>query len=229
MIRFFSGVCSRLNKSQSCAAITRFKSSFASELVETEYGPVKGVKKPSVLGRHYFNFQGIPFMKAPVGKLRFKDAQAPDKWTEPLDASKEPPAFCMRAFINYKDGGQEDAGVLNVYTPYTKPSKPLPVLFWIHGGGWNAGSGQTDLFGPDYFMQKDVILVTINYRLGPVGFLSLDDPDVNVPGNAGLKDQTFALKWVKQNIANFGGNPNNITVFGESVSLFKRFSLNLFK
>lgn len=141
----------------------------------------------------------------------------PEKWQEPLDVTQDPPAYCMRAFINYKDGGREDAAVVNVYTPYTNPQKPMPVLVWIHGGGWNAGSGQTDLFGPDYFMQKDVILVTMNYRLGPVGFLSLDDPELNIPGNAGLKDQTFALKWVQRNIANFGGDPNNVTVFGESV------------
>ena len=67
-------------------------------------------------------------------------------------------------------------------------------------------------------MQKDVVLVTINYRLGPVGFLSLEDPELGIPGNAGLKDQTFALKWVKRNIERFGGDPNNVTVFGESVS-----------
>ena len=188
------------------------------QIVETEYGPIKGIKKPSVLGRNYFNFQGIPYMKQPVGKLRFRDAESPEKWSEPLDVTKEPPGYCMRSFLNYSDGGQEDAAVVNVYTPYTNPKKLLPVLFWIHGGGWNSGSGQTDLFGPDYFMQKDVILVTVNYRLGPVGFLSLEDPDVNVPGNAGLKDQTFALKWVQRNIKQFGGDKQNITVFGESVS-----------
>lgn len=70
-------------------------------------------------------------------------------------------------------------------------------------------------------MQKDVILVTVNYRLGAFGFLSLDDPDVNIPGNAGLKDQTFALKWVQRNIERFGGDKENVTVFGESVSYFK--------
>lgn len=68
-------------------------------------------------------------------------------------------------------------------------------------------------------MQQDVILVTVNYRLGPVGFLSLDDPDLNIPGNAGLKDQTYAIKWVQRNIKAFGGDPNNVTVFGESVRL----------
>lgn len=80
-------------------------------------------------------------------------------------------------------------------------------------------------------MQQDVVLVTVNYRLGPVGFLSLDDPELNIPGNAGLKDQTFALKWVQRNIARFGGDPNNVTVFGESVSLQifskQKFSKNL--
>jgi carboxylesterase type B len=89
----------------------------------------------------------------------------------------------------------------------------------------NIGSGQTDLFGPDYLLQKDVILVTMNYRLGPVGFLSLQDPELNIPGNAGLKDQTFALKWVQRNIENFGGDSKNVTVFGESVSLERNLSV----
>lgn len=86
------------------------------------------------------------------------------------------------------------------------------------------GSGGTDLYGPDYFMQKDVVLVTFNYRLGPIGFLSLKDPSLGVPGNAGLKDQTMALKWVKENIENFGGDAANVTIFGQSVSSFEKIS-----
>jgi cholinesterase len=74
------------------------------------------------------------------------------------------------------------------------------------------------MFGPDYLLQKDIIVVIITYRVGPIGFLSLEDPELNIPGNAGLKDQVFALKWVQRNIANFGGDPNNVTVFGTSVS-----------
>lgn len=196
-----------------------------SEIVQTEYGPIRGVKKSSILGRNYFNFQGIPYMKAPLGELRFRDAQPPEKWSEPLDVSEEPLGYCMRSFLNYKDGGREDASVVNVYTPNTSAVTPLPVLVWFHGGGWNSGSGQTDLFGPDYLMQKDVILVTVNYRLGPVGFLSLNDPDLNVPGNAGLKDQTYALKWVQRNIGSFGGDASNVTIFGESVSNICIFNL----
>lgn len=74
------------------------------------------------------------------------------------------------------------------------------------------------MYGPDYLMQKDIIVVTFNYRTGVLGFLSFDDPECDVPGNTGLKDQTFALKWVQRNIEKFGGDPNNVTIFGESVS-----------
>ncbi|CRK91320.1 CLUMA_CG004994, isoform A [Clunio marinus] len=225
-----------LSRLRNFAVCVRTKSSFAANIVETENGPVEGVKKNSCLGRNYFSFQGVPYMKAPIGKLRFRDAEPPKKWTEPLDVTQDSSAYCMRSFINYADGGKEDANTVNVYTPYIRPSKPLPVLFWIHGGGWNAGSGQTDLFGPDYLMQKDVILVTVNYRLGPVGFLSLEDPDLNIPGNAGLKDQTFALKWVQKNINNFGGDPSNVTIFGESAGgasthfhMISEMSKNLFQ
>ena len=80
------------------------------------------------------------------------------------------------------------------------------------------GSSKTELYGPDFLLQKDVVVVTFNYRLGVFGFLSLSDPKLNIPGNAGLKDQNFALKWVQKNIKNFGGNPNRVTLIGESVS-----------
>lgn len=91
-------------------------------------------------------------------------------------------------------------------------------LLKVHGGGYCRGSSRTDLYGPDYLLEKDVLLVTFNYRLGAIGFLSLDDPTLEVPGNVGLKDQILALKWVQKNIANFGGDPKQCTLFGESVS-----------
>lgn len=186
--------------------------------VKTEYGPVKGVKKSSALGRDYVNFQGIPYMKAPVGKLRFVDAQPPEPWTEPLDATQEHSSYVCHNFFTNKVLGKEDSPFINVYTHEVSPPALKPVVVWIHGGGFMVGSSCTDCYGPDYLLQKDVIVVTFNYRCGVFGFLTLDDPELGVPGNAGLKDQVFALKWVQRNIERFGGDPNNVTLFGESVS-----------
>ncbi|CAG9805086.1 unnamed protein product [Chironomus riparius] len=185
------------------------------EIVQSEFGPIKGIHKKLALDTECIVFQSIPYMKAPVGNLRFREARPTDKWEEPLDATGE-----ILAFPSFYEGigaiGQEDAGILNVFTKNLKPVKPTPVMVWIHGGGFFLGSSKTDTYGPDYFMQEDVVFVSINYRLGVLGFLSLDDESLNVPGNNGLKDQIFALKWIKKNIANFGGDPNNITIFGES-------------
>ncbi|XP_013114562.2 esterase B1 [Stomoxys calcitrans] len=112
--------------------------------------------------------------------------------------------------------GSEDCLYVNVYVKELKSPKPLPVMVWIYGGGFQVGESSRDIYCPDYFLQRDVVFVTFNYRLGILGFLCLDDPDLNIPGNAGLKDQVLALKWVKQNIYAFNGDPNNITIFGES-------------
>lgn len=88
------------------------------------------------------------------------------------------------------------------------------VMFWIHGGGFYLGSGNAEVYGPDYLVAEDVLLVTINYRLGALGFLCIGTEDA--PGNAGLKDMVMALEWTRRNIAFFGGDPNRITIFGES-------------
>ena len=101
-----------------------------------------------------------------------------------------------------------------MYSPEIKPASPLPVMVFIHGGGFKTGSGNDDEYGPDFLVSHGVILVTLNYRLEALGFLCLDTEDV--PGNAGLKDQAAALRWVQNNIKNFGGDPNNVTLFGES-------------
>jgi carboxylesterase type B len=89
-------------------------------------------------------------------------------------------------------------------------------MFWIHGGIFVFGSGSTEFYGPDFLITEDVVVVTINYRLGLLGFLCLEDPTLGVPGNAGLKDVVMALKWVHENIRQFGGDPDNITIFGQS-------------
>lgn len=89
-------------------------------------------------------------------------------------------------------------------------------MVWIHGGGFKKGSADESLYGPDYLLQRNVVFVSVNYRLGALGFLSIADPSVAVPGNAGLKDQSLALRWVRQNIQRFGGDAQNVTIFGES-------------
>lgn len=117
-------------------------------------------------------------------------------------------------FRNFPTRGGEDCLYLNVYTPSLNPPEPRPVMFWIHGGGFVSGSGDDDWYGPKYLLKKDVVLVTINYRLEVLGFLCLDTEEV--PGNAAMKDQVAALRWVNKNIKHFGGDPDNVTIFGES-------------
>ena len=113
--------------------------------------------------------------------------------------------------------GQEDCLLLNIFVPssaFDNANVSLPVMVWIHGGSFIVGSNQPSSYGPSHFMDRDVIVVLVNYRLGPLGFLSLGTEDV--PGNAGLRDQTMAFQWVNENIASFGGDPSRITIFGES-------------
>jgi carboxylesterase type B len=115
--------------------------------------------------------------------------------------------------------GSEDCLFLNVYTQQlpSNTNKTLkPVMVWIHGGAFRSGSNKTDVYGPEFLLTEDIVLVTINYRLGIFGFLSFDDASLGVPGNAGLKDMVMALKWVQKNISKFTGDPNNVTIFGES-------------
>lgn len=107
-------------------------------------------------------------------------------------------------------GGEEDCLFLNVYTPNLVGN--LSVMFWIHGGAFIIGDGNSLVYGPDLLLRENVIVVTMNYRLSALGFLSTGDK--HAQGNYGLKDMVMALKWVNENIAAFGGNPRRITVFG---------------
>ena len=107
-------------------------------------------------------------------------------------------------------GGIEDCLFLSVYTPHLNTATKLPVFVWIHGGGFFIGSGSDQLYGPDHLMTSDIVLVTINYRLGPFGFLSSGTEDM--PGNQGLWDQIEALKWVQDNIEFFNGDPKKVTI-----------------
>lgn len=147
--------------------------------------------------------------------LSFQDPQEPECWEGVRDATQPGNKCCqLNPYASTTMEGSEDCLYLNVYTPSLpcEGKQSLPVLFFVHGGRFIFGYG--DYYKPDYFLKHDVIVVTINYRLNILGFLCLHIPEV--PGNAGLKDTVFALRWVRNNIANFNGNYDNVTVFGES-------------
>lgn len=183
-------------------------------------GPVTGVVTPTM-----HKFLGIPYAAPPVGPLRWAPPQPHAAWTTPLDAS----SFGSRCAQTPSPFGEvsssEDCLFLNVYTPHRKsvPDRDLrrkrPVMVWIHGGAFVTGSGEN--YDPSRLVgDGDVVVVTINYRLGHLGFLahpalSAESPD-GVSGNYGLLDQQLALQWVHDNIAAFGGSPKRVTIFGES-------------
>lgn len=193
-------------------------SSVAGETVTISQGRLGGTVKQSRNGHPFHAFLGIPYAKPPVSDLRLKDPVAHPGWEGQLDASKDAPV-CPQQMPIFRDAGnqifgQEDCLYLNVYTPKLDSGAQLPVMVFIHGGAFLMGAATSDTYGPQYFMDHGVVLVTIQYRLGALGFLSFDDP--LVPGNFGLKDQRLALKWVQDNIAQFGGDPASVTIFGES-------------
>lgn len=181
-------------------------------IVTTKLGKIQGRVLKSDYGADYLAFQSIPYAKPPIKDLRFRAPQAADKWDDILNATEDGP-WCIQ-FDIFRDQftGDEDCLYLNVYSP--KLNESLPVLFFIHGGGFFCGTGMSSLYGAQRFMDKEVVLVTVNYRLGPLGFLSTGDEAS--PGNYGMLDQVLALRWVQDNIAAFGGDKNRVTIFGES-------------
>lgn len=189
--------------------------------VSIRQGALRGRRRMTPGGKIFLSFEGIPYARPPLGSLRFKAPQPPEPWSGIRDATKEGSVCVHFDPLTRRLVGDEDCLVLNVFTPQlpTRPKGEAPeeeapraVLVWIHGGAFTTGS--SNMYGPEPLMERDVVLVTINYRLGPLGFLGLGTADV--PGNAGLKDQTMALRWVKDNIAVFGGDADNVTIFGES-------------
>ncbi|XP_025194178.1 venom carboxylesterase-6-like [Melanaphis sacchari] len=184
--------------------------------VRIKNGAIRGKILKSRDGRDFYSFTAIPYAKPPIDELRFKPPETVDSWEGILDATKESNMCTQnnRFFpsIRHLILGEEDCLYLNVYT--SNLNGKLPVMLWIHGGGFLAGHSGSNIFGSEYFMDKDVVFVSINYRLGLFGFISTED-DV-IPGNYGLKDQVMALRWVQKNIANFGGDPDQVTIFGES-------------
>ena len=189
-------------------------------IIESAYGKLQGKEVDGVL-----SWKGIPYAKPPVGPLRFKAPERPDSWDGIRDAASFSPVApqtqreIMSFFGNDISNMSEDCLYLNVWSPGADDKK-RPVLVWIHGGSFVSGSGSADWYDGASFADKgEVVVVTINYRLGVFGFLHLGElggEEYVTSGNCGILDQVAALQWVKENIAAFGGDPNNVTVFGES-------------
>lgn len=186
-------------------------------IVETRQGKVEGTAGDGV-----WSFKGIPYAAAPVGPRRFLPPAPPEPWEGVRAAAAHGPVMSQNAsLVERLFGGteremSEDALTLNVWTPGTGAH---PVLVWIHGGAFTTGSGSIPWYDGTRFAQKGAVVVTINYRLGALGFLHLGDIAGEAyasSGNNGLLDQVAALEWVRDNIAGFGGDPGNVTVFGES-------------
>jgi len=192
----------------------------SSEVIQTEYGSVVGQTIPVNLETKTVpitSFWGIPFASPPVGNLRFAPPVKHSGWTQDFVAS-ELPNMCMQNPIGlmfmthpFWTKYNEDCLTLNIFKPETVTA-PLPVLVWFHGGGYTGGG---NIQYPGHFLAtRDTIVVVPNYRLGVFGFAST--PDQTIRGNMGMLDQIMALQFVKDNIANFGGNPNRVTIFGQS-------------
>ena len=188
----------------------------ANTLVHTSYGMVQGVQEGPIS-----SWKGIPYARPPLGQQRFRPPQPPEPWSSVLQATHfgpmamQPPS--MPAELLRRLSMSEDCLTLNIWSPGAD-SKLRPVLVWIHGGGWLIGSGRLH-DGTSLATLGDVVVVTLNYRLGPFGFLHLAElggEEYAASGNCGLLDQVAALQWVQDNIAAFGGDPHRVTVFGES-------------
>ncbi|EDV55476.1 esterase B1 [Drosophila erecta] len=194
---------------------TRFYSSMKVK-VQVKQGVVVGRQKKLSNGLDYNSFLGVPYAEPPLGELRFRSPRPLESFQEQeMDCSKEGSISHQRDPFTLEVAGSENCLFLNVYAPKAKsPGTPLPVMVWIHGGGYFFGNGNSDFHFPGKLMEQEVIVVTLNYRLGALGFLSL--PEEGIHGNMGLKDQRLALEWVQENIASFNGDPNNVTLFGES-------------
>ncbi|XP_050685009.1 venom carboxylesterase-6-like [Leptidea sinapis] len=183
-----------------------------SQIVKVRQGVISGKTEISAKGRHYMSFEGIPYSTPPIGKNRFMEVNDLQPWVGVWNATRTSSSCMQYEPFSNAVIGQEDCLYLNVYSPDLRETASLPVLFFIHGGAFMYGTGS--IYGPQRLMDWDMVVVTVNYRLGPLGFLSTGDRVV--PGNAGLKDQYHAMLWVKDNIKMFGGNPDNIILYGNS-------------
>jgi len=188
-------------------------------IAATRSGKVEGLEVDGIL-----QFRGVPYATPPVGSLRWQPPVLEEAWDGVRDASKFSAHSAQTEFaMTQMLGGappvrSEDSLYLNVFTPACDDAR-RPVLFWIHGGAFMWGSGDTPWYdGTNFARNGDVVVVTINYRLGPFGFMYLGEqfPELPDSANLGLLDQVAALEWVRDCIGSFGGDPDRVTIFGES-------------
>lgn len=179
-------------------------------------------------------FMGIPFAAPPIGDLRWKAPQPVQPWNgikncieNPPSAMQAPPKpfYCWsKEFMAPESPISEDCLYLNIWTTAQTSQDKLPVIVWIHGGAFTGGSGTVPLYNGENMSRKGVVFVTINYRLGIFGFFAHPElsaeSDLKISGNFGILDQIAALRWVKENISAFGGNPDNVTIDGQSAGSF---------
>ncbi|KAJ2948617.1 hypothetical protein O0L34_g7871 [Tuta absoluta] len=192
----------------------------ANVVVKTSSGRVQGVEVPSIIqNEKYFSFMGIPYAQPPVGPLRFMPPQPHQGWSDVLNAKKEKKPCAqfftpVRANAEYGFYGSEDCLHLSIHTPKPETGTNLAVIVFLYNEHFKSSYNGSKDYGPDFFMKEDVIIVTVNHRLASLGFLSFQD-DI-LPGNNALRDIIIALKWIKENINNFGGDPNKVALMGSS-------------
>ncbi len=190
--------------------------------IDTTYGPVFTESKTNSSG--ILAFKNIPYAKPPVGDLRWRSPMPPDPWEQPLNAT----TFKQACYTFYHDPldatlpQSEDCLYLNIWTKDTAAlqNERRPVMFWIHGGTFEIGAASAADYDGTHLAERDVVLVSIDYRLGNFGFLARTDLDAEdtsrKSGMFGVQDMLLALQWVKENIENFGGDPDNVSLFGQS-------------
>ena len=172
-------------------------------------------------------FRGIPYAAPPVGDLRWREPQPAAPWKGVRKATEFGPRCVQGPIFDdmvFRDQPSEDCLYLNVWTPARSAAEKLPVMVWIHGGGFQAGSASEPRQDGARLARKGVVVVSLNYRLGVFGFLAhpelTKESGRGASGNYGLLDQVAALRWVRDNVAAFGGDPGNVTIFGESAGSF---------
>lgn len=195
--------------------------------VSTAAGIVAGA--PNATGDVHI-FKGVPFAAPPVGDLRWKEPQPVKPWegiracntwpASPIQNHPVPFMMWTQEFITPAEPLSEDCLYLNIWTPAKSPDEKLPVLVWIHGGGFSSGSGACAIYDGEAIAKQGIVYVSINYRLGIFGFMAhpalTAESDHQASGNYGLMDQQEALRWIQKNIGAFGGDPNQVTIAGQS-------------